>query len=402
MLRYLPGFLAPKKLCLNKPEHTHRLSYIFAKINRASANQYIRMNIENKLEQLKSRYNELTTALSDPDVYSDQKQFASMSKEHSDLKEIIDSYDKWLKVREDLLGNEELIETETDPELLEMAKGELGGLKNELEELEQSIKMMLIPKDEEDARNAIVEIRAGTGGDEAAIFAGDLYNMYRRYADSMGWSMEVMDFSDAPKGGFKEIIFMLRGTDIFARMKWESGVHRVQRVPETESQGRIHTSAATVAVLPEAEEVDIQINPADLEFEAFRASGAGGQHVNTTDSAVRIRHIPTGVVVGSQEERSQHKNRDKAMTMLRTKLYDMELEAKRSERAANRKNQVSTGDRSAKIRTYNYPQGRMTDHRINLTLYNLDDIMKGDIDEIIQALQMEDNLRKLQDIAETN
>ncbi len=359
------------------------------------------MNIENKLEQLKSRYNELTTALSDPDVYSDQKQFAAMSKEHSDLKEIIAMYDKWSKVRDDLQGNEELIESESDPELLEMAKEELSGLKTELEELEQSIKMMLIPKDEEDARNAIVEIRAGTGGDEAAIFAGDLYNMYRRYADSQGWKMEVMDFSDAPKGGFKEVIFMLRGTDIFARMKWESGVHRVQRVPETESQGRVHTSAATVAVLPEAEEVDIHINPADLEFEAFRASGAGGQHVNTTDSAVRIRHIPSGVVVGSQEERSQHKNRDKAMTMLRTKLYDMELEAKRSERAANRKDQVSTGDRSAKIRTYNYPQGRMTDHRINLTLYNLDDIMKGDIDDIIKALQMEDNLQKLQEIAET-
>jgi len=358
------------------------------------------MNIENKLEQLKSRYNELTTALSDPEIYSNQSQFAAMSKEHSDLKEIIASFDRWKKIQSDIEGAEGLLKSETDQEMLEMAKEELYELKEEAEQLEQSIKMLLIPKDPEDARNAVVEIRAGTGGDEAAIFAGDLFNMYRRYAENQGWKVEIVDVSSSSKGGFKEIVFMLRGTDIFAKMKWESGVHRVQRVPDTESQGRVHTSAATVAVLPEADEVDIHINPADLEFEAFRASGAGGQHVNTTDSAVRIRHLPSGIVVGSQEERSQHKNRAKAMVMLRTKLYDRELEANRAEMDANRKGQVSTGDRSAKVRTYNFPQGRMTDHRINLTLYNLDDIMKGDIDDIIKSLQMEDNLRKLQEIAE--
>lgn len=359
------------------------------------------MNIENKLERLKSRYQELTVALSDPDIYSNQKQFTAFSKEHADLKAIITAYDDWKKAGGEISGTKELLHSEKDADLIEMAELELEELQQKQTDLEQQIKMMLIPRDPEDARNAIVEIRAGTGGDEAAIFAGDLFNMYRRYADSLRWKVEVMDSSPAAKGGFKEIVFMLSGTDIFARMKWESGVHRVQRVPETESQGRVHTSAATVAVLPEAEEVDIQINPADLEFEAFRSSGAGGQHVNTTDSAVRIRHIPSGIVVGSQEERSQHKNRDKAMMMLRTKLYEVELEAKRAERDANRKNQVSTGDRSAKIRTYNFPQGRMTDHRINYTIYNLDDFMKGDIGGVIDALQMEDNLRKLQEVADT-
>lgn len=359
------------------------------------------MNIENKLERLKSRYQELTVALSDPDIYSNQKQFTAFSKEHADLKTIISVYDEWKKAGEEITGTKELLFTEKDADLVEMAELELEELQQKQTDLEQQIKLMLIPRDPEDARNAIVEIRAGTGGDEAAIFAGDLFNMYRRYADSLRWKVEVMDSSPAAKGGFKEIVFMLSGTDIFARMKWESGVHRVQRVPETESQGRVHTSAATVAVLPEAEEVDIQINPADLEFEAFRSSGAGGQHVNTTDSAVRIKHIPSGIVVGSQEERSQHKNRDKAMMMLRTKLYEMELEAKRAERDANRKNQVSTGDRSAKIRTYNFPQGRMTDHRINYTIYNLDDFMKGDIGGVIDALQLEDNLRKLQEVADS-
>ncbi|MCH8568798.1 MAG: peptide chain release factor 1 [Balneolales bacterium] len=358
------------------------------------------MNIEHKLDQLKSRYHELNTALSDPAVYSNQDKFKALSKEHSDLKEIIIAYDEWLDVKTGIAEAKELIEAEEAGELLDMAKDELKELLHKSEELEQSIKMMLIPKDEEDARNAIVEIRAGTGGDEAAIFAGDLFNMYRRFAEGEGWKVEVMDLSESAKGGFKEISFMIRGTDIFAKMKWESGVHRVQRVPETESQGRVHTSAATVAVLPEAEEVDIHINPADLEFEAFRATGAGGQHVNTTDSAVRIKHKPSGIVVGCQEERSQHKNREKAMVMLRTKLYEVELEAKKAERDSNRKDQVSTGDRSAKIRTYNFPQGRMTDHRINYTIYNLDDFMKGDISDVIEKLQMDSNLRKLREIAE--
>lgn len=359
------------------------------------------MNIENKLEQLNLRYEELTTALSDPSVYGDQKKFASYSKEHSDLKLIVEEYAQWKKIREGLRDTHEILQIEKDPDVVEMAREEEQNLEAELEELEQRIKMMLIPKDPEDSRNAIVEIRAGTGGDEAAIFAGDLFNMYRRYADTQGWRLELLDLSESEKGGFKEIVFMLSGTDVFAKMKWESGVHRVQRVPETESQGRVHTSAATVAVLPEAEEVDIQINPADLEFEAFRSTGAGGQHVNTTDSAVRIRHKPSGIVVGCQEERSQHKNREKAMVMLRTKLYEVELEEKRKARAEDRKSQVSTGDRSAKIRTYNYPQGRMTDHRIGLTIYNLDEFVKGDIDDVIQALQVQDNLERLNELAES-
>jgi peptide chain release factor 1 len=281
-----------------------------------------------------------------------------------------------------------------------MAKEEIGPLEDTVEKLEEEIKILLVPADPEDTRNAIVEIRAGTGGDEAGIFAGDLFNMYRRYADSQRWTLELLSLNEATKGGFKEIVFGLSGTGIFGKMKYESGVHRVQRVPETESQGRVHTSAATVAVLPEAEEVDIQINPADLEVDTFRATGAGGQHINKTDSAIRIRHVPSGVVVECQEERSQIKNRAKALVMLRTKLYDMEYEKKVKARAAERKSQVSTGDRSAKIRTYNYPQGRLTDHRIGLTLYNLDEIMKGNIDDVIKALQLADNLEKLSALAD--
>jgi len=358
------------------------------------------MNIEKKLEQLNSRYEELTTALSDPSVYSDQQKFASYSKEHSDLKEIIKLYNEFKLAQQGIEEANEILEMGNESDLAEMANDEKQLLTEKCGKLEKQIKMKLIPKDPEDSRNAIVEIRAGTGGDEAAIFAGDLYNMYNRFATTQGWKLEMLDFSESGKGGFKEIIFMLSGTDVFAKMKWESGVHRVQRVPETESQGRVHTSAATVAVLPEAEEVDIQINPADLEFEAFRSTGAGGQHVNTTDSAVRIRHKPSGIVVGCQEERSQHKNREKAMTMLRTKLYEVELEEKRKVRAEQRKSQVSTGDRSAKIRTYNFPQGRMTDHRIGLTIYNLDDFIKGDIDGVIEALQVQDNLDRLNELAE--
>lgn len=359
------------------------------------------MNIDNKLKQLKSRHEELTVALGDPSVYSDQKRFADMSREHSELSDLMKIYDELVRNRNEIQGNKELIASESDPEILAMAKEEIGPLEDRVEKLEEDIKIMLVPADPEDTRNAIVEIRAGTGGDEAGIFAGDLFNMYRRYADSQRWTLELLSLNEAVKGGFKEIVFSLAGTGIFGKLKYESGVHRVQRVPETESQGRVHTSAATVAVLPEAEEVDIQINPADLEVDTFRATGAGGQHINKTDSAIRIRHVPSGVVVECQEERSQIKNRAKALVMLRTKLYDMEYEKKVKERAAERKSQVSTGDRSAKIRTYNFPQGRLTDHRIGLTLYNLDEIMKGNIEDVIKALQLADNLEKLSALADS-
>jgi len=353
------------------------------------------MNIEDRLQRIDERYRELNNILSDPDIYDDPSRYAELSKEHSSLAELVDDYGRWKKLKKTLEDNKELISLDPASELAEMAKEENQQVKEEMEKLEEEIKIKLVPKDPEDSRNAIVEIRAGTGGDEAAIFAGDLFEMYRRYADAQGWKLELLTLSEAAKGGYKEIVFQLGGNEVFGKMKFERGVHRVQRVPETESQGRIHTSAATVAVLPEAEEVDIQINPADLEFEAYRSTGAGGQHVNTTDSAVRIRHIPSGVVVTCQEERSQHKNRDKAMKMLRSKLYEAELQEKESKRAAERKSQVSTGDRSAKIRTYNFPQGRLTDHRIGLTLYNLDDIMKGNIEEVINALRVQDNLEKL-------
>ena len=351
------------------------------------------MEIEDKLREIKSRFEELTNILADPSVYDDPKRYAELSKEHNNLSDIVTDFGKWEKLKNDIEGNKELIEMGS--ELAEIARAENEEMDEKIKELEEEIKFKLIPKDPEDSKNAIVEIRAGTGGDEAGIFAGDLFDMYRRYADNEGWKMDILTVSEAPKGGYKEIVFSLSGNEVFGKMKFERGVHRVQRVPETESQGRVHTSAATVAVLPEAEEVDVQINPSDLEFEAYRATGAGGQHINTTDSAVRIRHLPSGIVVTCQEERSQHKNRDKAMKMLRSKLYEMELEKKESKRAAERKSQVSTGDRSAKIRTYNFPQGRLTDHRIGLTLYNLDEIMKGKLDDVFEALRVQDNLEKL-------
>ncbi|MDG5766663.1 peptide chain release factor 1 [Balneolales bacterium ANBcel1] len=357
------------------------------------------MDIDSKLAQLKSRYEELGVALSDPSIYEQPRKLAEVTKEHSDLKPYVEAYEEWKELRDQVSGNREVIEQNEDPELTEMAREELEELTERMRKLEDGIRLSLIPKDPEDSKNAIVEIRAGTGGDEAAIFAGNLFDMYRRYADERKWKLELMDLHESEKGGFKDVVFKLEGTDVFAEMKYESGVHRVQRVPETESQGRVHTSAATVAVLPEAEEVDITINPSDLEFEAYRASGAGGQHVNTTDSAVRIRHVPSGVVVTCQQERSQHKNRDKALAMLRAKLYEQEIEKKHAERAAERKNQVSTGDRSAKIRTYNFPQGRLTDHRIGLTLYNLDAVMKGDLSEVIEALRVQDNLARMEEVS---
>ncbi len=358
------------------------------------------MNIEKKLAQMKSRYEELGVVLSDPAIYDQPARLAELTKEHSDLKTLVEYYHSLLQLNEQIEGNEEVIAQNEDAELTRMAQEELRELLEKRRSLEEKIKLELIPRDPEDSKNAIVEIRAGTGGDEAAIFAGDLFDMYRRYADEQKWKLELMDLHESERGGVKEVVFMLEGNSVFAKMKYESGVHRVQRVPQTESQGRVHTSAATVAVLPEAEEVDVNVNPADLEFEAYRASGAGGQHVNTTDSAVRIRHIPSGVVVTCQQERSQHKNREKALAMLRSKLFEHELEQKRSERAASRKNQVSTGDRSAKIRTYNFPQGRLTDHRIGLTLYNLDAIIKGDLSEVIQALQIQDNLERMEEVVE--
>jgi len=358
------------------------------------------MDIETKLEQVKERFEEVTTAMSDPAVFDDPDRYTELTKEHSDLKELVDLYEEWKDAQKQLEGNKELIEEGDDPEITEMAKEENIELESQLEKLEEDIKFKLIPKDPDDSKNVIVELRAGTGGDEAAIFAGDLFDMYRRYADKMGWKLNVLSLNESEKGGYKEITFGLEGKEVYGKMKYESGVHRVQRVPQTETQGRVHTSAATVAVLPEAEEVDIEINTADLRIDTFRASGAGGQHVNKTDSAIRITHEPSGVVVECQQERSQHQNKDKAMKMLRSKLYEMEEEKLRKERAEERKSQVSTGDRSAKIRTYNFPQSRLTDHRINLTLYNLEDIMKGDIEEVIEALRVQDNLDKLNAVME--
>lgn len=358
------------------------------------------MDIEAKLNQIKERFDEVTAAMSDPAVYDDPDRYTELTKEHSELMDLVKDYEQWTQLNDQLSGNRELIDAGDDPEITEMAQEENRELKQQLQELEDRIKYKLIPKDPDDSKNVIVEIRAGAGGDEAAIFAGDLFEMYRRYAEKMGWKLNIMSLSESGKGGFKEIVFGLEGEEVYGKMKYESGVHRVQRVPETETQGRVHTSAATVAILPEAEEVDIDINTADLRIDTFRASGAGGQHVNKTDSAIRITHEPTGTVVECQQERSQHQNKEKAMKMLRARIYEREEEKLRQEREADRKSQVSTGDRSAKIRTYNYPQSRITDHRIDLTLYNLEDVMKGEIGEVIKALRVEDNLAKLNAIME--
>lgn len=358
------------------------------------------MNIEAKLEQVRERFEEVTAAMSDPAVYDDPDRYTELTKEHSELKVLVELYDEWKDIQNRIEGNEELIEDGEDAEITEMARDENKELKPRVEELEGDIKFKLIPKDPDDSKNVILELRAGTGGDEAAIFVGDLFDMYRRYSDQMGWKLNLLSLNESNKGGYKELTFGLEGEEVYGKIKYESGVHRVQRVPETETQGRVHTSAATVAVLPEAEEVDIDVNTADLRVDTFRASGAGGQHVNKTDSAIRITHEPTGVVVECQQERSQHQNKEKAMKMLRSKLYEREEEKLRKEREAERNSQISTGDRSAKIRTYNFPQSRLTDHRINLTLYNLESIMKGELDEVIEALRVQDNLDKLNAVME--
>ncbi|MCO6500152.1 MAG: peptide chain release factor 1 [Vicingus serpentipes] len=354
------------------------------------------MSLLQKLEGISIRYDQVSEQIVDPEVISDMKRYVQLNKEYKELGEIVVVYKKYKDVVDNIASSKEIIKSETDKEFVEMAKAELDELIATKEEMEEEIKLMLIPKDEEDSKNVIIEIRAGTGGDEASIFVGDLYKMYTRYLEKKGWKIEVLTMNEGTAGGFKEISFSVEGEDVYSVLKFESGVHRVQRVPQTESQGRVHTSAVTVAVLPEAEDVDIELKKDDIKKDTYRSSGAGGQHVNKTESAVRLTHIPSGIVVECQEGRSQIKNNEIAMKVLRTRLYEAEVIKREQERAAERKSQVSTGDRSAKIRTYNYPQGRVTDHRIGLTLYNLDGVMGGDIDEIINSLKIAENTEKLQ------
>lgn len=348
-----------------------------------------------KLESVKENFKELTDKLTNPEVIANQAEFQRLAKKRSEMESIVNAYDEYTSMLKKLKDAEGMVETETDPELKELAELEVSELKPQIEKMEGQLKLLLIPKDEDDQKNTIFEIRAGTGGEEAALFAADLYRMYTRYAEKQGWKCELMSMNDTGLGGIKEVVFSIQGNGVFGKLKFESGVHRVQRVPETEAGGRIHTSAATVAVLPEAEEVDVQIDENDLRVDVFRASGPGGQCVNRTDSAVRITHLPTGLVVSCQDEKSQHKNKAKAIRILRARLFDKVKEEKDSARAENRRNQVGSGDRSERIRTYNFPQQRLTDHRINLTLYKLDEVMEGNLEEIIDALIEADNLRKL-------
>ena len=349
-----------------------------------------------KLEKIKSRYEEVEQLMADPEVATNAQRMQELGKEHGELREIvkaIDTYESMLAERDDL---QDLVQSE-EGEMQALAQAELESLNERLPTVEEDLKTKLIPKDPEDTKNAIVEIRAGTGGDEAALFAGDLFRLYTKYAEAHGWGYEIMDASHGSQGGFKEVIFGVQGPDVFGTLKYESGVHRVQRVPETESSGRIHTSAATVAVLPEAEEVDLDINPNDLKVDFFRASGPGGQSVNTTDSAVRITHLPTKLVVTCQDEKSQHKNKAKAMRVLRSRLYEKKLEDQRAERDAARRSMVGSGDRSDKIRTYNFPQDRVTDHRLEGKQKNhpLQSVIEGELDPIIEALRAEENAERL-------
>ncbi|ELY0463200.1 peptide chain release factor 1 [Listeria innocua] len=355
-----------------------------------------------RLQAVEDRYDELNELLSDPDVVSDPKRLRDLSKEQSGITATVETYREYKNVNEQINETKELLGEKLDDEMREMAKEEFAELQKEKAELEERLKLLLVPKDPNDDKNVILEIRGAAGGDEAALFAGDLFRMYSKYAESRGWKVEIMDANPTGIGGYKEIIAMMNGNDAFSRMKYENGAHRVQRVPETESGGRIHTSTATVAILPEAEEVEIELHDKDIRTDTFASTGAGGQSVNTTMSAVRLTHIPTGIVVSMQDERSQLKNKDKAMKVLRARVYDKFEREAREEYDANRKSAVGTGDRSERIRTYNYPQNRVTDHRIGLTIQKLDQIMEGKLDEIIDALILEDQTSKLEHLNDAN
>ena len=338
-----------------------------------------------QLPALEERYQELEQLLSDPLVVRNRELYTKYGREHADLSKIVDVYRQYRSAQEGLDESQALL-SDSDPEMKALAKSEIDALTAKMAQFEETLTTLLIPKDPNDDRNVILEIRAGTGGEEAALFAGDLFRMYSRYAETVGWKLEILSENTTDSGGFKEIIVLVKGKGAYRHLKYESGTHRVQRVPVTETQGRIHTSAVTVAVLPEVEEVEVHIDPGDLKFDVYRSSGPGGQSVNTTDSAVRVTHLPTGLVVICQDQKSQHKNKAKALTVLRARLYDMEMSQQHDEMSEKRKSQVGSGDRSERIRTYNYPQGRMTDHRIGMTLYRLDSIMQGDIKEIVDGL----------------
>jgi peptide chain release factor 1 len=351
--------------------------------------------ILNKLEGLRRKYEEVGQQIIDPAVMSDMKRYVSLNKEFRELEPLVEAYDIYKNIISNISSSKDILMNEKDDEMREMARMELDSLQEEKDKLEQEIKLLLVPADPQDDKNAVLEIRAGTGGDEASIFAGDLYRMYTKFIEKRGWKYDVTHFSEGTVGGYKEVVLNVKGNGVYGVLKYESGVHRVQRVPQTETQGRVHTSAATVAVLPEAEEFDIDLRVEDIRKDTFCSSGPGGQSVNTTYSAIRLTHIPSGIVVQCQDQKSQIKNYDKALAELRTRLFNLEYQKYLDEISSKRKTMVSTGDRSAKIRTYNYPQGRVTDHRINLTLYNLSSVIDGEIDEIIEKLQMAENAERL-------
>ena len=353
-----------------------------------------------RLQIIKQKFDEISDLIIQPDIIADQKRYVQLNKEYKDLKGLVEKRDEYVALMANIQESQEIIADGSDAEMVEMAKMQMDEAKTRIPEIENEIKFLLIPKDAEDAKNVMVEVRAGTGGDEASIFAGDLFRMYTKYCENRGWKTSVVDMNEGTSGGFKEVIFEVTGDDVYGTLKFEAGVHRVQRVPQTETQGRVHTSAATVMVLPEAEEFDVQIDMNDVRVDFFCSSGPGGQSVNTTKSAVRLTHIPTGLVAQCQDQKSQHKNKDKAFGVLRSRLYEQELAKKQAEDATKRTSQVSSGDRSAKIRTYNYAQGRVTDHRVGMDVFDMDGVMNGKIQKLIDELQLVNNMEKLKEASE--